>query len=757
MKNYIVLDFETSGLEPRKDVIIEIAALKVQDGQVIDTINSLVNPEREISPVVQSVTGITNEILADAPKVAAVIDQLRDFCGDLPIVGHNVEFDRSFLRAVSDDLAGPTIDTFFLAQVLLPQIGSYSLNSLAKSLGFSHENAHRALGDVLANKSLLEALDKQASDLDEHAKKQMVDTIRKSAIPQYGDWLEAVLDSKSELPKTEYEARKYEISLLSNETREQLDKIWKSGEKIIAETYGIRETDWIQFLAKQNNQSVFVCREYAFLKQLFADDKRIYFLEEGNFALNLDKFKHLLLQNKFTDAEARVIWKILAFGNENRAELRIGGADEFRVWERIAQSNVIDFESKAPLMVISQKAFYNVLNFGQNRDTLVISDTPSLLDAHDITKRISLHDGVFADTEVEPVVKEFFVNAGKFFTYTEDGKFPTTIVLNNYFWQNPEHHALLSLFIKLQEDLQKFDSAFADSLSVFMNQDLTARPEYLPVVWIWPDGRLSFQATPIDVQRSFLPVVNAFDKVVCGLATKFAGSILRYLGGLSSEDWPGISADHRPFSMAECYLHHSDTEKKDDAFLESGLLSAVSGWLKTDERCLLVLCNSVHMAEKNFLTIEGLLKKTGMHKSSSSSENDEAKIAIFGEGMSGGRRKILDSVADSSGRKILVCRYEFLPEIELYKSEWKTIIISKFIFDPPSQPLLQIRAKLFDNSFEQFTVPRMLLRLFRSMPRSIERIICLDHGLIKDWAEAVLSALGVGLQKKNTEELGKIF
>jgi ATP-dependent DNA helicase DinG len=163
---YVALDIETTGLDPERDTIIEVGAVKFRGEEVLDTFASLINPGRPIPYQIQHLTGITHEDVKDAPPLPAVLPRLRRFVGDSPIVGHNVGFDLSFLRRHNLFLDNAGIDTFELAGILLPHAARYSLSLLTETLGITLPATHRALDDARATHALFTALLDQAGRLD---------------------------------------------------------------------------------------------------------------------------------------------------------------------------------------------------------------------------------------------------------------------------------------------------------------------------------------------------------------------------------------------------------------------------------------------------------------------------------------------------------------------------------------------------------------------------------------------------------------
>ncbi|GHO88007.1 exonuclease domain-containing protein [Dictyobacter formicarum] len=165
----VALDLETTGLHPEQDAILEIAAVKFQGTEIIDTLETFVAPGRSIPYRVQRLTGIKPEHLIGAPPFSAVANKLQHFLGDFPIVGHSIPFDAGFLRMRGIARSNPLIDTFELATVLLPSLVSYNLGQVAEALGVRvPHDRHRAMVDTVLAMEVFNALHQrlQAVDLD---------------------------------------------------------------------------------------------------------------------------------------------------------------------------------------------------------------------------------------------------------------------------------------------------------------------------------------------------------------------------------------------------------------------------------------------------------------------------------------------------------------------------------------------------------------------------------------------------------------
>ena len=172
-RTYVALDLETTGLDARRDAIMEVAAVRFHttfaDGtiqaRVLDKWRTFVNPGRPVPIQVQQLTGISDEEVLRAPRFVQVIEPLRRFVGNQPIVAHSVTFDLEFLHNNGLPLSNLALDTFEFAGILMPHAARYSLTKLGEALDLHNLGTHRALDDALATKDLFVALLEHASQL----------------------------------------------------------------------------------------------------------------------------------------------------------------------------------------------------------------------------------------------------------------------------------------------------------------------------------------------------------------------------------------------------------------------------------------------------------------------------------------------------------------------------------------------------------------------------------------------------------------
>ena len=149
----VCFDIETTGLKVTQEAITEIGAVRLKNGEIVETFQTFVDPERRLTPEIIGLTGITDDMLRGAPKLKDALTAFLAFAGNAPLAAHNAEFDISFIRAGCRKCSIPFeptyIDTLILAQNLLPGLGKYKLDIVAEHLQLPQFNHHRASDDAV--------------------------------------------------------------------------------------------------------------------------------------------------------------------------------------------------------------------------------------------------------------------------------------------------------------------------------------------------------------------------------------------------------------------------------------------------------------------------------------------------------------------------------------------------------------------------------------------------------------------------------
>ena len=162
LKSYVMVDLEMTGLRAKTDRILEIGAVKVENHQITETYQKIINAGIKVPQDIQELTGITDEMIKAGVMEQEAVEGFFEFCGDLPLAGHNILFDYSFLKqyAVNHKIIFEKngIDTLKLSRKFLPELEKKTLDYLCEYLKIERSQRHRALEDARATFVLLEYL-----------------------------------------------------------------------------------------------------------------------------------------------------------------------------------------------------------------------------------------------------------------------------------------------------------------------------------------------------------------------------------------------------------------------------------------------------------------------------------------------------------------------------------------------------------------------------------------------------------------------
>ncbi len=165
----VAFDIETTGLSPKTERITEIGAVKIRDGVITDTFSTFVNPGKSIPARIIEITGITDAMVADAPREEEAVRAFLDFCGDAPIIAHNASFDTSFIREACLRMGVPyapsVLDTLVFCRAMVISKRQHSLDKMAKYFGIENPSHHRAVNDAQVCAQIWAQLAKQLKEI----------------------------------------------------------------------------------------------------------------------------------------------------------------------------------------------------------------------------------------------------------------------------------------------------------------------------------------------------------------------------------------------------------------------------------------------------------------------------------------------------------------------------------------------------------------------------------------------------------------
>lgn len=226
LEQYVSIDLEMTGLNPKEDRMIEIGGVKVEEGEITETFSTLVNPHMRLSAEIEELTGITTEELKQGIEDWEAVGRLKEFVGDLPLTGHHIISDISFLRTCAvnhkETFENPVVDTLAIARKMLPKDMPKNLTSLCAYANVEMGESHRALEDAIATHRLLEWMKVQpVSKKEWFLPRNMVYKVKKQ-----GPITPAQLRQLTELMEYHNLTSDTEIgSLTKNQASRKIDKI----------------------------------------------------------------------------------------------------------------------------------------------------------------------------------------------------------------------------------------------------------------------------------------------------------------------------------------------------------------------------------------------------------------------------------------------------------------------------------------------------------------------------------------------------
>lgn len=235
LAEYIVVDLEMTGLKPARDKILEIGAVHMKGGQIVEEYETMVNPGILIPADITELTGITQEMAENGVDTGKAVADFLRFRGELPLVGHNILYDYSFLKhnAVNHDLEleAQVVDTLKLARKLLPELEKKTLEALCIHFQIEREKEHRALCDARATAQLLEILKEQFKEQPElFEPQQMIYKVKKQGpiTPRQKKYLKELVNyHKIELPVAIESLTRNEASRLTDQLLSQYGRMSK--------------------------------------------------------------------------------------------------------------------------------------------------------------------------------------------------------------------------------------------------------------------------------------------------------------------------------------------------------------------------------------------------------------------------------------------------------------------------------------------------------------------------------------------------
>jgi DNA polymerase-3 subunit epsilon/ATP-dependent DNA helicase DinG len=871
---YIALDLETTGFDPVADQVLEIAAIKFQDNQIVEKFETLINPNIEIPSMVSHITGIFNDTIKDAPSFDQVSSNLAKFIGTYPIVGHNIEFDLNFLEAKGIPILNPQIDTLKLASILLPNLPSLSLDTISRLLKITHQNKHRAMSDAHVCFELFQILVKKIADIPAPILQEIKTLVPRST----WDLSELFLSIKSENPhrasrlKTpaeptppldlgkqlsnqedlidllsansplskileHYEHRPGQQKLLSkilsaiednhNLIAEAGTGTGKTLAYLLSAAFSKQKSDKKSIISTYTNnlQDQIINKDFPLVQSLFPDIK-IAVLKGRKKYLSLERFNQLKTKHHLEEHELTTIIKVLLWldttetGDLDQLSLQ---NKEILLYDEICSdpehlpkkksSQYEDFLDKARRkaetadIIIANHALLIQDNLSENH---ILPDAEILIvdEAHHLEKTVTdaltvvlgltklnklwektidqlqeiqgsnlLFDQDFTNlleefgklkinsiNSAEKIFDQISLTIEKF-SHTPPG-LPSTVnitpsITDSPSWQNtvenakqfttllPELNSLSKKTIQLLNDSDiKENDAISSLQSLQKFHQETENYLNNPgkrITWISKgfDESIHWHFAPLTVQDIFSEKIFSKRQSViltsATLSTYGNFSYIRSELGLG-EDFNEIKIpSHFSYpDQVKIIIPEDLSDPRAPEYLPQ-CENIIDSVIRKNGGRTLVLFTAKKDLARVFHDLAPQLKTDG--------------FSLLGQNISGGRGKIISHFQDEPEKCAILGTNSFWEGVDMVGDTLTCVVIQKLPFDPPDDPIISARSGRFEKPFEQYSLPRAILRFKQGFGRLIRSskdtgaVIILDSRLVqKSYGREFTSSLPEGIQ-----------
>lgn len=760
---YIGLDLETTGLNPKNDHIIEVAIILFDDEKIIEEWTTLVRPPIPIPAFTTHLTGITNDMVKDAPLLKDVLPKIQEKIGALPIMGHFIFFDVNFLNEYRAGLPNVQLDSCQLAQALMHKEASYSLEVLAQKLQIPQPNAHRAINDVRANIELMWRLCAHVRALSNDEKEILKPILQKSQWP-WAPVLLSVLDqtvrpTDALLPNDET------VQNTSSESHTNLAELVKDAQTPFLCEEGSHTTqDVLDYAVAQKENSLLVL---PFVQNL-PTHPDLGVLKHPNQYLDEDRLKHFIEREVLDTGSTMLavkasLWKRQTQSGE-KAEIRLV-KDEGSLWYDICcqeEDSGKSFYKKAQENAFQKKVIaVSHLHFLKDRSR----KDPSLPVPHNVIV-----------TQMEELVRTV---ESAWHIRLSEGRFLSD--LERLQKENPDHHEVIESLTSRVSILFGFCGMFLQKYGMAedVRHPLVVEPWHTNSAE-WNKVKMSAEAieeatAALGDHMQASPTLDEF--------SRYLSYLTKILRTASPILWMTWSSDNQPIvhSFPEkpadlfkervwkglehlhCFCHHGDLKdqfeflKKElglpeniqtlqaeesialpieypkmemrspnDAAYISDVAHELSTQLDKVEGNSMVLVNAQTASEQLFYKLSDFAKANNKK--------------LFVQFMGGGLGKIVKMSENSNGRNIYVGNEDLFDILISEGIPLRFLAMHRLPFSNPKDPIQMGRAKAYDDAYKGYTLPTAALR-FRSILNDFlgnewksKKILILDPR-IKDYEE----------------------
>ena len=847
MDYIIVLDLETTGLDVTKDTIIEVACIKfdAQTFEEKEVFHTFINPQREIPELISQITQITLQEVKDAPVFSQIREELQEFIGDFPILGHNTNFDKNFLISHGTSLENNlTLDTFYLANFLLWDIKSLNLEYICSHLGVELEWAHRAINDARATLQVYRILIEKLQHLSflkktifsyvtgyssskvwnyfwekykiwEKVSEESFFQVFFSSLPKeqrdeeetFYENKQSIEDIFTSFPHFEIRPNQQEMSLAVQKNLREWGKVLIEAPTGVGKTFAylipailhskeLKEQVFISTSTKALQDQI-CTNDLPFLKQQFPFSFRYSKLKgKRNYLWIFHFFEYFSSEQSHTIEKTSFFLKILFCLEKNpHGELDILDyyGEEYNFLNHIHASSAFSLSAENPY--IEYEYIVKARRDAQESDIVIINNHILFQDILSEGRILWTVQNLVIDEahNLEDVVTQALKKKLYIASLME-----VFLTFERAFYKHKEFD--ISFFLLKKEEFMFEVHSLLDISSAYLFSQVGTQTQYktalvreeffwqFPHVFpllekiqvLWKEIMTSIWKAPEKTQQVLSWEISFFQDI-WGLFEVLATEERRkkHIFIVQHSDLWGIQLEYTILSPAS-FLQENLWTKLDSVLLTSATLRIGESYdyvtnmyhlfdfefltLDTDfdykKQALLVIPNDLWNIKNNFWHILSFLKtffilvrgQTMVLFTSFQSIRDtytgvsqilkQQWITLLAQWVSGSKQKQIDYFKKHSQSSILLWTDSFWEGIDIPGDDLKYLIIHKIPFMVPTDPIFQARSTLFKDSFQEYSIPKAILKLKQWFGRLIRSktdsgiVIFLDSRISSsDWGK----------------------
>jgi DNA polymerase III epsilon subunit-like protein len=730
----LFLDIESTGIHPETDSILEISAARFDGKRIIETFDSLIRipDEIEIPKNISLLTGITKEMLE---REGILLEEAKKnleafFRPDDVITGHNISFDTAFLRQNGIQIPEKELDTFILSTIVLEQEESCSLEILTEKYGLTHENAHRAMSDVLANIELWKLLQRECLRQMNPRLKEKLRILLSRADFSEGVFFEEILqmtnaqDSSISSPLVVSQDVLTESDFFLPNTTLDIEQVFSSSQKAILNTPQPQKTLFSILSDKSKKAILFPRQSFRRFFALFQKtkntfpDKKSVFCSAPNFRIDQEAFGQFLARTSFPRLESIVGLKILfAVESDIAPDFSFSG-DEWTIADALLlkpsafspsffEENDFFFAPLSDLSLIPEEI--PVVFFGANN---LEDHLTEILEKKVYSRRLT--ETILRCPTSSSWTEETLLLMEKISSFLREelgeSLYPLSLPINDALLRKNEFLLITKEIQRLfgeerQKDFPQECKTLCEEWGAFAKG--FREENTLFFFQLFPSGEFSLALVPIMLSSAVEKLCKRSSTVL------FVGQAFP-----RNEEGRVQFSFSFPSEVKEYqYLPPPSVFFEETIFLPKGngdlspkeIFPFLEALLHGESGNILFSVNSQKIAASFEDLLLDLCEYRGI------------KLLSHRSGSAGKIRSLLKR----SGRKVVIATPKLLDDIHTEDFEFSVMLILKFSFDPKGNPLLEARKRYFRNEFVEYAVPRAKARFEKELFRAVRS----DHPL----------------------------